>query len=258
MPASLAKSSDPGPCASICAPSCALPPWLRSARPPPPLLFPPKRSWICLHSTPDPLRCPFVPFGGKIGAAHYDEADVPQRFEGHQFECYGQFTDGAVSVSQTGRHPAAANPRICQPWIERQGAFQPAVRLLQPTQQYESSAAQRQRQDVVGREPIGLFGELVGAVAVGDRSRTETVGRALAETPPGDRLGQSVARRQLLRPGERLESCVALLRRDGKGKWQSLECRSQGVEAPTAPVMFVVVVNSLELLFFRMPYSSPR
>jgi hypothetical protein len=199
------------------------------------------------------LRCPFVPFGGK-GAAHSDEADVPQRFEGHPFEC--QFTDGAVSVSQIGRHPAAANPRICQPWIERQGAFQPAVRLLQPTQQYESTAAQRQ--GVVGREPMGLFGELVGAVAVGDQSRTETVGRALAETPPGDRLGQSVARRQLLRPAERLESCVASHRRDGKDKWQGLECRSQGVEAPPAPAMFVVVVNSLELLFFRMPYSSPR
>ena len=170
-----------------------------------------------------------MPFGGKIGAAHSDEADVPQRFEWHQIECYGQFTDGAVSVPKIGRHPAATNPRICQPWIERQGAFQPTVRLLQPMQQYESTAAQRQRQRVVGRELISLFGELVGAVAVGYRGRTETVGRALAETPPGDRLGQSVTRRQLMRPSECLESRVALLRRDGKGKWQSFECRSQGL-----------------------------
>ena len=155
-----------------------------------------------------------------MSTTHSDETDVPQRFERHQMKRGTEFTDCTVAIPKVGRHPSATNPRVRQPRIKRQRTFEPPVGFFEPMQQYESTAAQCQRQGIVRGEIISLLGEPVGVLSIDVGSRAETVGRTLPSTPGCDRLRQSVGGSQLLRATEFFESRAALFRCDCEGKWQ--------------------------------------
>src|SRR5258707_14244511 len=95
----------------------------------------------------------------------------------------GKLADRRLAIAQIGRHPAAAEPGISEPWVERQSALKASVGFLETTRQHQCAAAEGNRQGVVWRKLIGFVGQLQrqGPVAIG--SRTEAVRGPLSPAP---------------------------------------------------------------------------
>jgi len=188
----------------------------------------PKGTRGSLHTALHPKHRPIIPARGKVSTPHSNKTEMLQWFERHQMKCDAEFPHCSIAIPEIGRHPPAANPRVCQPRIERQRLFEPTVGFVEAVSQHEGSAAQRQRQSIVWRQVISLMGESAGPLPIKIGRSAETVGRALAPAPGGDRLRQSIGGGQFLRAAQFVQSDATLFRRDRESKRQRAQRQSNG------------------------------